>query len=289
MKLVNIFSNDQLQVYHVVNPTPKFKKHFPKKYNYSLIEYHNVNRGSSNKLPKITKWTIGYIFTYEPKVSIKQKTMDLLIDIGTTYPRCLDMYFSKNIDLILSCVNKHYSITPLMIDDVIIRCNSAKLSGVEDWKQLPDTRNEYISKHIKYGVESILTKMYSEPVKVVNWVSDVLDKFPTNVNGLPVKFPDVIKDNTTYPIQMENLFIEYDFRAHSEEHEKRFIQCIEDTFESDDYVVELSNSYNDILPNIIKQLKDQKLPYKIISDNTISLKWKDLKKVKYEYQITDFI
>lgn len=290
MKITSIHSGDRIQVYHIENPTAKFKKHFPKKYNCVIMDEWRTKRFSVNKLPKITKWDIGYIFTYDPKVNITQKPLPNQLDIGHTFPGCLDMYFTKNVDLVLSCANKDKCVHPLMLNDLVIRCDSSKLSGITNWKdESLNTPNNFVLTHIKEGTKRILEKVYSEPIHLINWISIVLDKFPTNSRGLPVKFPNVINDGEVFPVDMKNIFLEYDFRARDEDHEKNFIKHFEETFEDANYEVELSNSYNNILPDIIKQLKDKKISYKTKETGNIILKWKDLKKIKYEFQITDFI
>jgi hypothetical protein len=278
-------------MYRIEKPTAEFKKHFPKKYMSVTVGSAGVKKRFTDTMPPITRWTVGYIFTYDTKkIKVNQKPLDMtLMDPGNTFPGCLDMYFTKGIDLVISCMNKDKSVSPLMLTDMIIRCNSSKLAGVEDWKNVPKETNKFITKHIKHGVAMILEKVFDKQINIMKWVTLVLDTFPMNVYGLPVKFPDELKDGEKFPIEIDNLFIEYDFRAKSEDHEKRFIKHMEETFEDEDYVVNLTNSYTNFLPKVIELLKAAGVSYKEIHKNTISLKWKDLKKIEYEFQITDFI
>ena len=87
----------------------------------------------------------------------------------------------------------------------------------------------------------------------------------------------------------DDVFIEYDFRAKTYEHENEFISDLENAFESPNLEIQITNTYNNILNVIKDKLKEKGYKWKDVGDDTIKTKLKYLRDIDVEYQLTDFI
>lgn len=295
MKVKKIWDSDNIQGFKIINPTKKFKKIFPKKYIMSFDVFGKHQILNMNTLPNnIAFFTpLGYIFTYADSLPEILKAKNVKYEnIGSTFVRCLDTYFigenkgdSENIDLILACGSKNKIVPPALTEELIIRCNSDSLAGESE------DRNTKI-KNIKENVLKIIHNyMKEKKYTVEEWVKNVIFNYPVNNNGLPVRFPKKISNDNinTFTLNVNNIFIEYDFRAKNYKHENEFISELEDAFESPDEEIQITNSYNNILDEIKKKLDEKKYKWKEVDENTIKTKLKYLRDIDVEYQLTDFI
>lgn len=295
MKAKKIFDSDNIQGYKLTNPTKAFKKIFPKKYILSLDIMGKHEILNLDTLPNNFSFFIplGYVFTYEnslPKMLMSNRVV--YENIGSTFARCLDKYFigqntdeSEKIDLILACGCKDKIVPPRLTEDLIIRCNSHILTGKSE------SRNERI-KNIQNNIMKIVNSYLNDKkITVEEWAKSVIFNYPMNNNGLPVKYPKDINNQNinTFKINKSDLFVEYDFRASSYEHENNFISELEDAFEQKDDKIQIQNTYNNILDNIKRKLDEKNFPWKEIDENTIETKLKYLRDIDVEYQLTDFI
>ena len=319
MKVKKILDSDNIQGFKILNPTKKFKKTFPKKYimSFDVLGKHQIL--NTNTLPNsITLFTpLGYIFTYADSLPKILKSQNIKYEnIGSTFVRCLDTYFigenegdSENIDLILACGSKNKIVPPTFTDELIIRCNSDTLTGksqdgkslhneTEDSLKSEQNSNNFVEdrknkiKNIKENILKIVSGYLKEKkYKVEDWVKDIIFNYPINNNGLPVRFPTNISDNNinNFTLNADDIFIEYDFRAKSYEHENEFISELEDAFESPNEEIQITNTYNNVLDEIKKKLDEKKYKWSKIDDNTIKTKLKYLRDINVEYQLTDFI
>lgn len=300
MKLKKILDTDNIQGFKIMNPSKKFKKMFPKKYIISIDlvgKHHLLN---SNSIPSSTSYftSIGYIFTYNDKLPNYLYDSDVKYEnIGSTFVRCLDTYFvgendndSENIDLILACGCKNGIVPPTFTEELIIRCNSEALTKADGTKEAK--QNDAKIKNIKTNVMKIIHNyMKTKKYTTEEWVKDVIFNYPVNSNGLPVHYPKLITNENinSFTLHEKDVFIEYDFRAKSYEQENEFISELEDAFESPNEEVYITNSYNNILEIIKKKLDEKKYKWSKVDDNTIKTKFKFLRDIDVEYQLTDFI
>ena len=249
----------------------------------------------------------------------KTKLVPKRFDVGNTFTRCLDSYFigddvMKNVDVVLTCSPKQGNVPPTFTDELMIRCNSAdlvkplgkcgsdkdccknkcsdkdccknKCSDKDCCKNNEQIRN--IRKNVTNIVKSYLR---GQDYSVESWVEFIVYNYPMNSNGLPVSYPNHI-DSTNIndtKISAKDLFVEYDFRAKSYEHESNFIGILENAFESLNTNVVITNTYNDILTPVKKALDKKHRKYTSIDDNAIRTKFKYLNDLNIPFQITDFI
>lgn len=319
MKVKKIFDTDNIQGFKISNPSKNFKKMFPKKYilSFDMMGRHEVM--NINTLPNTLSFLtpIGYIFTYEnslPKILESKRVA--YEDLGSTFARCLDTYFigdekneAEKIDIVLACGTKNKVVPPTLTEEIMIRCNSVSLmskcggsgGGSGGTKSESNESNE--SNESKLTTKDKIDNIRKNVVKIVNsyikdrkmnveeWVKNVIFNYPINNNGLPVRYPSNINDSNinSFKIDVKDIFVEYDFRAKSYEHENEFISLLEDAFESSDSEIQISNTYNNILDTIKKKLDEKKYSWKEIDENTIKTKLKYLRDIDVEYQLTDFI
>lgn len=300
MKLKKILDTDNIQGFKIMNPSKKFKKMFPKKYIISIDlvgKHHLLN---SNSIPSSASYftSIGYIFTYNDKLPNYLYDSDVKYEnIGSTFVRCLDTYFvgendndSENVDLILACGCKNGIVPPTFTEELIIRCNSESLTKTDGTKEAK--HNDAKIKNIRTNVMKIIHNyMKTKKYTTEEWVKDVIFNYPVNSNGLPVHYPKLITNENinSFTLHEKDVFIEYDFRAKSYEQENEFISELEDAFESPNEEVYITNSYNNILETIKKKLDEKKYKWSKVDDNTIKTKFKFLRDIDIEYQLTDFI
>ena len=329
MKVQKILDLDTTQAYKIINPSKRFKKLFPKKYIYSLDYFgtHILENSNTMSMKFGTFYPIGYIFTYENTVLHKPASNYTSLvsyeDIGSTYARCLDTYFvskdnkdAEEIDLVLACGCKNEETPPALTEELIIRCNSEKMmcsnsngnsngnpehvvkvSGKSNVKAKANSDDksdikEERAKTLKHNILNVVNEyLTGKKYDVEHWIKDIIYNYPTNNNGLPIKFPKKISDKNinSFTLKAKDIFIEYDFRAKDYEHEDEFISVLEDAFESPNETVQISNTYNNILDDIKKKLDEKKYPWKEIDKDTISTKFKHLRDIDVEYQLTDFL
>lgn len=307
MKVKKISDTDNIQAYQIINPSKKFKKMFPKKYILSLDIMGRHSVMNVNTLPNkmILFAPIGYIFTYGNKLPNLSSDKVKYEDIGSTFARCLDSYFigkdagdSKDIDLILACGSKNKIVPPTLTEEIIIRCNSNDL--IKNVKNVKLNKNENEngdesegrSVNVKNNIMTIINSYISEvKYNVEDWIKDVVFSIPLNNNGLPVRYPNEInnKNINKFKLNADDVFIEYDFRAKTYEHENEFISNLENAFESPDLEIQITNTYNNILNVIKDKLKEKGYKWKDVGEDTIKTKLKYLRGIDVEYQLTDFI
>lgn len=288
MYLKKILNNKFIQGYTIVNPTNKFKSMYPKKYIFAICLNNNTKVIISDNIPIEFAYLKphGYIFTYNKTlpgyINIDDKEE---IDIGRTYPVCLDKYFinsnidkeeSKEIDLILCC-SAYKEITPRLTNKLLIKCNV---------KNLLDTNN------IRKSIMNIINSSISGKYTVESWINDILANIPLNYMDCPFCYPETINSkclNSKSKIKYTDIFVEYDIRATSYEEENKFINTLEESFENMDEEVIIHNNYNNILSTIIKELDKHKLKYTKIRDDCISVTLKNINKINVEYKLNDFL
>ena len=293
MKLNKIIDGDNIQAYHISNPSKIFKRRFPKKYLIHVIVNNSIVNVNLDIIPNDFIYNVptGYIFTYEktlPKFLLTKIEKD---DFGNTFPTCLDVYFNtkdndkKKTDLIISCSAK-YDIMPSWFNrDLIVRCNSGTLSD-----------NLKSSSAIRKNILKIMNES-SETYKCTEeWLLSLLDNTPLNFVDLPIRYPNTITDeivskkNNCDSKIIDSMFFGYDFRAEDYEHENKFISLFESAFENLNRYVTVYESYNGIVGKIKSALnKSKKIKYKSQTKYSITLKLKDLRDLNVEYQLNDFI
>lgn len=329
MKVKKLLDSDLIQCYSIINPSKKFKKMFPKKYITSLVISNKHVINNTNKLftDGLLFAPIGYVFTYDTTLPSELKDIISSLtypyeNVGSTFACCLDTYFtanntntSYNIDLILSCSSKNNVVPPTFTENLIIRCNSKELSknlinninvktitssvnnAEFDANLVIDDDIESMGrgnriKNIKNNIMTIVTNyLNNKKYNIEDWINDVVYKYPTNNNGLPVRYPNKIDNNNinNFKVKPNDLFIEYDFRASNYTHENTFITELEDAFERTNTEVQISDTYNGVLKNVIDELQKHNYKWKRINDDTISTKMKYLRDINVNYQLTDFI
>lgn len=282
MKFTKLLDGVNVQGYKISKPTPAFKKLFPKRYIFSLDAFGEHVIINEDSIPRnFTVYPpVGYIFTYESKLPqwlISNKIT--YQDVGGCFPSCLDTYFlnTNNVDLIISCSPRNKVVPPRFMNEIVVQCNSELLMKNNKLKQNIMT---IVEKYLKEGEFS-----------VEKWWRNVIFNYPFNNNGLPVKYPKTISDKTvnSCSIKAEEVFVEYDFRATSYEKEENFIKNIEDAFEDMNREVIVYEDYNHLLKDIRAQLDKKKLKYKVLGEDKISVKAKNLRKLDLKIQLTDFV
>ena len=63
---------------------------------------------------------------------------------------------------------------------------------------------------------------------------------------------------------------------------------LEDAFEDMNRDIVVYNTYNDILPKIMKALDAAKIKYTKINDHSIRTKLKSIREISIKYKLTDF-
>lgn len=304
MKLKKIINFDCLQAYSIINPSKKFKLMFPYKYIFITCINGYVNTYNTDKIPIEFAYApiVGYIFTYEKKLPdfFNSAKVNKYTNLGSTFPSCLDQYFTssegdegKEIDLILSCSGRNDEVPIYFKDTLIIRCNSYELIGnaKSDIKQT--------SKNIKINILKILNLALIDDIdkNTEEWTINIIQNAPLNDNGFPLKYPKLITDSLfkksnikdMKKINKDLIFIEYDFRAKNYEHENNFIYALEEAFEDMNAKVEIFDTYNGILKNIVEEMDKKRLKYKKVTDHSIETTLKNIRSLDITFQLTDFI
>lgn len=284
MKLKRIINNDNLQGYSIKNPSSKFKSMYPNKYIFVINSNGNVVIDNVNSIPIIfaMQKIIGYIFTYADSFPDFMNCNSVkYTDVGNTFPSCLDEYFIKNddkVDLILSCKGNNNEVPLQFIKTIVIRCNS----------------EEFMKNNLKTSILKIANNVLEDNKidNVEDWLKNIINDAPFNNNEFPYKYGKTISNKKLKEkskLTKDNIFIEYDLRAKSYEHENNFICELENEFETKDTKITLFNTYNDILSEVRKQLDEKKLKYDVLDANSISVNIKYLRKLDIEFQLNDFI
>lgn len=295
MKLTKILNYDALQAYSISKPSKRFKLMFPLKYIIILAGNNCTKLFNIDSIPTNFAYMniVGYIFTYCNKLPdfFGASKLNKYTNYGSTCPGCLDQYFTDNandIDLILSICSKDKEMPLNFKDNLIIRCNSNNLINVTN-----SVENDH--KTLRKNIMNIINSSINEHQlsSTEDWLNNIINNVPLNDNGFPVKYPKIITDksfhNKSCNINYEDIFIQYDFRASSYDHENSFISSLENAFENKNTVVYIYNSYNDIMNTIIKKLDEKHLKYNKLEDDLISTSLKNLHKIDVEYKLTDFI
>ena len=283
MKFKKVLDGLNVQGYSVSKPSKAYKKLFPQKYVFSLDVFGEHVLFNSNEIPRnFTVYPpVGYIFTTDktlPKFLINDRIQ--YKDVGGSFASCLDHYFSgteDKIDLILSISPKNNEVPPRFVNEIVVQCNSDQLMK---------------SNRLKENVMSIVNGYLKEGTfNVETWMRKVLFDYPINNNGLPVRYPKVINDKNVNncSVSVNDIFVEYDFRAKSYEKEDALIVGLEDAFENLNEEVIIHENYNHLLSKLKKALDSKKLKYKELTPDSIKVKAKFLREVNLKYQLTDFI
>lgn len=301
MKLRKIFNSDALQAYSITNPTKQFKLMYPKDYILVLnvkqeIVMLNIDKINSN-LAFIP--IVGYIFTYKSNLPSIFNNSNYInyINNGNTIPSCLDTYFisqecndSENIDIIISCTPKNEIVSPKFTDKIIMRCNTEQL--------LTFNKASTESKTLKRNILNILNNVVNSNniITTEEWVNNIITHFPTNDNGLPVKYPNKITNKLLKEkskIKANQIQIGYDFHAKDYEYENKFINLIEESFENDNENINIYDTYNGLLDKITNEMDHQHIKYtkhfNDKNDKHITTTIKNIRKLNMTYALTDFI
>lgn len=279
MKLKKIIDTDQLQVFKILSPSKKFKEMFPKKYIYSIDMGGQLLVMNTNE---VYRHVIGYVFTYSNTFPTPGNIVSYQ-SIGSTFSRCLDTYFAgkepDKVNVILACSPKNLQVPCKFLNEIIIRTNTDKI--MEDPKKI---------------ITNIVNKHLSDirDITVEQFVNNVVYKYPTNNNGLPVRYPKNISNKNVNDslILSNDIFVEYDLRAKSYDAENTFITTLENSFEDMAQKVYIRDNYNNILDRVQKALDKNNLTYKILGD-TITTSLINIRKIEkagdITYTLTDFI
>lgn len=310
MNLKKCIDHDTIQGYTINNPTKHFKQMFPNDYILSLDILGEHKIFNVPRFPdKLVDYNpIGYIFSY---VEIKRKMIveDAFVDVGNTFTRCLDSYFisddpSDNIDMIIACSPKKEISSPAFTNELIIRCNSAKLLQTDsnngksaeqlllEYTTTNFDKREQLAKVIRNNLSGIVKSyLRGQSYDVDSWTEYMIYNYPMNSNGLPIRYPNEIneKNISSISINPKHLFIEYDFRAKNYEYENHMITLLEDAFESPNMKVRITNTYNNILDEVKSELETKHRKYKEVDKDTIEVRVKDINDLNVSYKITDFI
>lgn len=281
MKLTKLLDLDALQVYHVQNPSKRFKEKYPKKFTYSLAY---GNKQIIMNLDRLIPGVVGYIFAYSINKSeldrLKKLSANRYQDLGYTFSRCLDIHFvdstDEDVDLILACSPKNTEVPCKFISEIIVKTSSERL--LRDPKEF---LTSVVTRHLKD----------LEDLTVERFAMKVIAELPTNDNMLPVKYPKEITERSVNHVKVCSFFVEYDLRAKSYEHENEFVIGLEAAFEPDQDI-EIVENYNRIVSRVKSALDKNKLPYKL-SNGVLTTKLSHLRtaesKGDISYTLTDFL
>jgi hypothetical protein len=279
--------------YLITKYSLKFKKKYPKKIILSgkvLNTGEIINGYNVGTLPSFIDNFTGYIFTYDKKL----KTKNILIEESSkadleiinsihTIPICLDQYLTNSsCDLIIRISPKCGPVPYSFTNNIICKLNTNEIMEFT-----PQKLRNRICKYVSLKIGKLKTNLET-------WIKFFLATPYFNPMGMPIIYGDTnIKSN--------DLLIEYDFRPFSfvpNNYEFGLIKLLEDAFEPGDLQITIMNTFNDIVPQIMKELDKHKLSYKI----TKVMKYKDeeepyiisietavknLRKIKINYTIND--
>jgi hypothetical protein len=304
MKIRKILNTDTIQGYTISHPSKSFKKTFPKKFIVSVVLLGKPYIFNENYLPNIF-WIakpVGYIFTYLNKLPNLIGSNLEHYDIGSTAPVGLDIYFiqsnpseNRKIDVVFSCKLKPLSVAPVnWTNTTIIQCGLENILGCS-FNVLTNSYNEKYASNLSKNIVKIINKNIETELSLEKWAGLIIRNCPLNGFDLPNKYPKIITtkllQNNKQNITKDKLFVEYDFRLIDRTRnmyklENSVIKVIEDAFEKNRYVT-VYDTFNNILSDIRKQALKQKIHF-IDCDNSIKIKFFDLRELKVEYDLTDF-
>ena len=216
----------------------------------------------------------------KPKSILKKST-----STNTTQSTCLSkdqMQSAKHVKFITTLNPEHINLT-----------KSTTMASDTDAYMKRKQCVSNISKNIISYIETICRE--SAPSSVEEWVDCIMSILPVNSNNLPIRYPKLISDSSftpsaikSYSINKDNLYIEYDFHAKSYKSENQFITMLEDAFEDMNRDIVVYNTYNNILPKIMKALDAAKIKYVKLNAYSIRTKLKSLREISIKYKLTDF-
>ena len=309
MKLKKILDTESLQGYQIIDPTVAFKKKYNKKYIVSIKLLDKEFNDCTNTLPFFLSVPIvrGYIFTYNSKIPKFRILHDDEDDSekfdNSTYPECLDQYFPSadkdNVDIIFKCIPKNDKIvSPRFVESLIIRSDSLHLLERKSYEDALSHKNG-ISKTISEKLLKLLNTNLSTYKNMQEWIERVVDTCPLDVEGDPIKFPDEITmKDINEDVKHDDIFVMYDYRPTKSsksrktdyDYENLLETSIEDAFEDPELPIKVFDNYNGILERMKKECDSQRIEYKYDKkNNCIVIAFKNLRKLKMTYDMTDFL
>lgn len=281
MELQKIINTSKIQCYYIKNPSKVIKKAYPKKFIYSILTQNgDIKIYNTNKLNYyMFLFNTGFVFTYYNDKQLGKMFSDKNVDKPITYPNGeLNNYLDEENNVILNVTTRDKEIPPRLLYDIIIKTNSKLI-------------NKLSEKELKNAIKNaILNNIGDEEYTVESWISEILQNIPISQSELK-RFPNIInnKNINNLNIKLENLCFEYNIHCSDRVNEIDTISKIEKTLDNINEVVYVYNTYNDILKKIISQAVKQKIKFKMLNENKLSIKYSDLCKIKIDYTINDFI
>lgn len=288
MKLSKLLDASNVQCYRIVSPDTFTKKHFKHKYLVGLLTRGGPISCACDFIPSefYQPAAVGYIFTTEnsipPVFTIRDPTENLYI--GKTFPTCLDDLYTdcdKHENIIIQCGWSTGVNDPIVTDDVFVKARIDKLL-VNNPSQLRSMLEHNLER--KFLADAKWKTLY-------DWMLSICENVPVNsVTGLPLRFPKTINESMLKPkhVNLSNMFIGYDIRPTSYDEESNIVRLIESAFEDISHTVRVYDTYNGLKDKVVRELKAKKLKHKVF-DDYVETTLKNVRKLKIEYDLTDFV
>ena len=141
-------------------------------------------------------------------------------------------------------------------------------------------------------IEKIINENQKQLHSSLEWFNHIYNNCPVcPITSLPYRYDEHINNSSfKNKITINDFNIYYDIRSLNE---YSIIEKIEKTFEDPNQDVEIVETYNLILSDLISCLDKSKIKYKKIEEdgkiNSIILKYKDLNTINFNWRISDFI
>lgn len=206
-------------------------------------------------------------------------------------PMNLHQYFSNSQDcnVIMKLVPKQpkdiwppkkngKSIDPRLIYSIVLRNNIDELKGVD----------------FKKSFDSILKSVFAKFsfTSTEQWLEYLLETFPVDINMQPYEFPNEISDSLfkkPLKVYMDKFVVGYVIREANLNKELALISELEQQLNNPSMTVTIKQNYSNLLDRVLSQAKKQKLKYKQIEPNIITMKAQDFYKLQMKFTILDMI
>ena len=302
MKLKWVFNSFQMKLkgfywsgiqgFKITDASDEFKGKYPKDFilvcpNVKMV--YNVDR--IEDLP-ISFSEIKYMFTYTNMkgfVSYYFGDDPYGCDMNVM-PMNLHHYFSNSQDcnVIMKLIPKQpkytfppknsKSIDPRLIYSIVLRNNIDELKGVD----------------FKKSFDSLLKSVFAKFsfTSTEQWLEYLLETFPVDADMRPYEFPNEISDSLfkkPLKVSMDKFVVGYVIREADLNKEMALISALEQQLNDPSTTVTIKQNYSNLLNRVIAQAKKQKLKYKQVEPNIITMKAQDFYKLKLKFTILDMI
>lgn len=278
-----------VQAYYVQRPSAELRKLLPMKYTFISSDGTKINRVDDDSLPIFALLTSpGYLFMRSTR-SID--LIDYSVEIPATSMKSLATYFHRTNEDESADIDTIIEVSPGRNAPIAFTQPCVFKLRLENF--MANDLKSTILRHIRDEIKA------SKINSVESFVRNIIDNCPVLDSGIPYKYPNII-DNDTFKnpkISWKDLVISYDVRTKTPQEEVEFIKFIENTFETKSKeTITITNTYNNILPGLIALLDSSKIKYEkssfTIDDvviDSIVLNAASLDKIKFPYQLTDFL